>query len=143
MLGEEVGCLSWDPLREQDWNSLGNLGDDNVMEGALWESVGDGMLGSAVAGHQSCDSLEIDEAGMHVKDTTQFSPMTIDAQFDCFWDNFPGQGLDASSQDESRNVLGNVKHEAGARSHAQAAGQRSMMTMAHTETPASAKTYWL
>lgn len=127
LMGEEpVGSLPWDPLREQDWNSLGGLGDESVMEGALWEGVGDGVVGNGV-GHQICDGLDIDEAGMHTKESTQFSPMTIDAQFDCFWDNFPGQGLDDArnlpDQNQSNQAMG---PSANARP-LQSAGLRSVL----------------
>ena len=127
MLGaEDAGALPWDPLREQDWNSLG-LGDESVMEGALWEGVGDGVVGSMV-GHSGCEGLDVGEAGAH-KSSTQFSPMTIDAQFDCFWDNFPVDGLDAAAHDGPRNLGAHHDHgahEPRAHPHApQAGGMRS------------------
>jgi len=112
-MGEEPGSLPWDPLREQDWNSLGAF-DESVLEGVLWEGAGDGVVGKGV-GHAGCDGLDIDENGMHSKGVhaDQFSPMTIDAQFDCFWDNFPGQGLDTASS--HGNLSGHDKQVAEAR----------------------------
>ena len=109
---EESACgLPWDPLREQDWNSLGVLGDESVMESALWDGAGDGVVGHGTD-HHGCDGLEVDESGMPCKVSSQFSPMTIDAQFDCFWDNFPGDGLqvvDAGSQDDGHNPSSQAK----------------------------------
>ena len=36
---------AWDQLREQDWNSLGGLGDESMtLEDKLWDGAGDGQL---------------------------------------------------------------------------------------------------
>jgi len=111
LMEESAGALPWDPLREQDWHCLGVLGDETVMEdGGLWDGAGDGVVGQGTV-HHGYDGLEIDESGMPSKASSQFSPMTIDAQFDCFWDNFPGHGLDAGAQDEGRNPASHTKHE--------------------------------
>jgi hypothetical protein len=133
---EDAGSLPWDPLREQDWNSLGGLGDEGVMEGALWEGVGDGVVGSMV-GRLGCEGLDVAEAGAHKPSSTQFSPMTIDAQFDCFWDNFPGQGLDAAAHDEPRNLHAQGSLAPRAHPHAPQAGGVRLAVSAKPRTCAA------
>ena len=96
---------AWDQLREQDWNSLGGLGDESMtLEDKLWDGAGDRVVGHC-AHPAGLDTLALSEAGTH-KGTEEFSPMTLDAQFDCFWDNFPGQGLDSSCHEEVRSLSG-------------------------------------
>ena len=67
MCEEPSATLPWDPLREQDWHSLGGFGDETVMEGALWDSVGDGVVGNG--NNQNSDGLPQSETTGRIETT--------------------------------------------------------------------------
>eukprot|EP00961_Rhodomonas_salina_P064113 861955-Rhodomonas_salina.1 len=90
--------LPWDPLREQDWTSLGvEPSDDDVS----WGMICDGGM-SATCGDILNDDDHHNGSRLQPKVCLQFSPVAVDTVADCFWDNL---GFTLPS--------GNAKHFAG------------------------------
>ncbi len=77
-MGEDCLGLPWDPLREQDWESLSS---DATLPWEISSHDGCGM------DMDSCPRSDHEQVRMQHKACIQFSPVAIDTMADCFWDN--------------------------------------------------------
>jgi hypothetical protein len=93
-VGEDCLGLPWDPLREQDWESLSS---DATLP---WEMS---SLDGPVMDMDSCPRSDYEHVRLQNKACIQFSPVAIDTMADCFWDN---TGLTMPSSVKKQSIAG-------------------------------------